>query len=82
MSLILPDDLERAAADYASLVALDRLEEAGPQAEPARTKADFFSLCREHLDHDRPMQLDPKIIWNSGTQEMRPNDAEVNSLKE
>lgn len=42
MSLILPDDLERAAADYASLVALDRLEEAGPQAEPARTKADFF----------------------------------------
>jgi len=23
------------------------------------TKADFFSLCREHLDHDRPMPLDP-----------------------
>jgi len=23
------------------------------------TKADFFSLCREHLDHDKPMPLDP-----------------------
>ena len=35
------------------------------------TKADFFALCREHLDHDRPMQLDPKLIWNSGNQEMK-----------
>jgi tRNA-dihydrouridine synthase len=23
------------------------------------SKADFFTLCREHLDHDRPMPLDP-----------------------
>ncbi|MCP5521882.1 MAG: tRNA-dihydrouridine synthase family protein [Verrucomicrobiales bacterium] len=24
-----------------------------------RTQADFFALCREHLDHDRPMPLEP-----------------------
>ncbi len=35
----------------------------------AGSKEEFFALCREHLDHDRPMQLDPKIIRKSGNQE-------------
>ena len=25
----------------------------------AQTKADFFAICREHLDHDEPMPLEP-----------------------
>ena len=25
----------------------------------AQTKADFFAICREHLDHDEPMPLNP-----------------------
>ena len=33
------------------------------------TKADFFALCREHLDHGGAMELDPKIIRKSGNQE-------------
>jgi tRNA-dihydrouridine synthase len=33
------------------------------------TKASFFDLCARHLDHDRPMPLDPKILGNPGTQE-------------
>jgi tRNA-dihydrouridine synthase len=32
------------------------------------TKEDFFTLCREHLDHGNPMTLDPKIIGNSGNE--------------
>ena len=35
------------------------------------TKGDFFSLCSEHLDHGEPMQLDPKTIGNSGSQEVK-----------
>ena len=29
------------------------------QIRRVRTGADFFALCREHLDHDRPMPLEP-----------------------
>lgn len=43
----------------------------------AGSKEEFFALCREHLDHDRPMPLDPKIMWNSGTQEMIPHGGDA-----
>jgi nifR3 family TIM-barrel protein len=46
------------------------------------SKDAFFDLCKEHLDHGEAMTLNPKIIWNSETQEIRPNDAELNSLIE
>lgn len=32
------------------------------------TKADFFALCREHLDHGETMTLEPRIMWNSGNE--------------
>jgi tRNA-dihydrouridine synthase B len=34
------------------------------------TKEAFFALCERHLDHGEPMQLDPKTMWNSGSQEI------------
>lgn len=33
------------------------------------TRDEFFALCERHLDHDRPMRLDPDSIKNSGCQE-------------
>lgn len=35
----------------------------------AATREEFFSLCREHLDHGDAMPMDPKIIRKSGSQE-------------
>ena len=43
----------------------------------AGSKGEFFAICREHLDHGEAMPLDPKIIWNSGTQEMIPHGGDA-----
>ena len=31
------------------------------------TKADFFRVCAEHLDHDRPMAMEPFVLGLKGT---------------
>jgi len=37
----------------------------------AGSKEEFFTLCREHLDHGEAMTLDPKIIRKSGKRGVR-----------
>jgi hypothetical protein len=36
------------------------------------TRADFFRVCEEHLDHDQPMPLEP-----FATRSSEPSDSEA-----
>ena len=41
----------------------------------ATTRADFFTLCREFLDHDEPMPLEPFAIA------LKPTDVMAGAMR-
>lgn len=45
------------------------------QIRRATTRANFFALCREYLDHDEPMPLEPFAIV------LKPNDVMAGAMR-